>query len=111
MDPIFRDCIVSLAAIAAAFGILYVVLQTRHRERMSLLERGLSPTEFNNKSSMLSASLRYGLLSIGIAIGILLGNFAASHFDVPRPGAFMAMVFLFGGISLIVSFLIDRKLH
>ncbi len=111
MDEILRDCIVSLVAISAIFGILYVILLTRHRERMALMEKGLSPAEFSNKSSILSATLRYGLLCIGIAIGILFGNFAANHFDVPRQGAFIAMIFLFGGISLIISFLIDRKLN
>lgn len=111
MDDILRDCIVSLAAIAAIFGILYVVLLTRHRERMALLERGLSPAEFSNKKGVLSATLRYGLLGVGVAVGILLGNSAASHLDVPRQGAFIAMMFLFGGISLIASFFIDRKLN
>jgi preprotein translocase subunit YajC len=111
MDEILRDCIVSLVAISAIFGILYVLLLTRHRERMALMERGLSSAEFSNKNNVLSATLRYGLLFIGIAIGILFGNFAANLFDVPRQGAFIAMIFLFGGISLIISFLIDRKLN
>jgi len=111
MDEILRDCIVGLTSIAAVFGILYSMLMTRHRERMSLMEKGLSPKDFNNRSYMLSATLKYGLLCIGIATGIMLGNFVANHFDVPRQGAFIAMIFLFGGISLLLSYIIELKIN
>lgn len=109
MDEIIRDLLVSLAAIGAVFGILYVFLMTRYKERMSLMERGLSPNEFNSKKSVQSATLRLGLLLIGISSGIMLGNFVANHFDVPREGAFIAMMFLFGGISLIISYLVEKR--
>ena len=109
MHEILRDFLVSTVAIAAIFGIIYVVLMTRHRERMSLLNRGLTPKEFHNRNAIISATLRYGLLLIGIAIGILLGNFASEHLDVPRQGAFLAMILLFGGLGLVISYLIERK--
>ena len=109
MDEILRDLLVSIAAIAAVFGILYVLLMTRYKERMALMERGLSPKEFNNKNSVQSATLRFGLLLIGISAGIMSGNFVAKHFDVPRQGAFIAMMFLFGGISLIINYLIEKR--
>ncbi len=109
MDVILRDCLVSIAAIGAIFVILYVLLMNRFRERMSLLEKGLSPKVFNNKNASQSATLRFGLLLIGTSIGILLGNFVAIQFDVPREGAFIAMMFLFGGIGLITSYLIEQR--
>jgi hypothetical protein len=46
---------------------------------------------------------------IGIAIGIMLGNFVSRHFDVPHDAAFISMMFLFGGIGLIISYLIERR--
>jgi hypothetical protein len=109
MDEILRDFIVGIASISAVFGILYILLMTRHRERMSLMERGLSPKDFNNRSFMLSATLKYALLSIGVSMGIMLGNFAERNFDVPRQGAFIAMIFLFGGIGLLISYFIEQK--
>jgi len=109
MNEITRDLVVSIAAIAAIFTILYVLLMTRHRERMSLMERGLSPASFNNKNAVQSATLRFGLMLIGISIGILLGNFIAAHVDVPRQGAFIAMMSLFGGLGLVISYLIEKR--
>jgi hypothetical protein len=109
MHEITRDFLVSFIAIGAGATILYVLLMTRHRERMSLMERGLSPNEFSNKKAIQSATLRYGLLLIGLSVGILLGNWVARNMDVPRQGAFIAMMLLFGGISLVISYLIERK--
>ena len=109
MDEILRDLLVSFAAIGAIFTILYVMLMTRYKERMSLMEKGLSPKEFNNTNAAQSATLRFGLLLVGISFGIMLGNFIAKHFDVPREGAFIAMMFLFGGIGLIISYLIEKR--
>lgn len=108
MDEISRDMIVGVAAIAAIFTLIYVLLMTRYKERMALMEKGLSPKEFNNKNAALSATLRFGLLMIGISIGIMLGNFVSRYFDVPRNAAFIAMMFLFGGIGLVVSYLIEK---
>ncbi len=109
MDEILRDFLVSFIAIAAIFGILYVIIMTRHRERMTLMDKGLTPKEFNNNLAVISASLRFGLLMIGVAVGILLSNRVASHWDVPRQGAFIAMMLLFGGISLIISYRIEKS--
>lgn len=111
MDEILRDCLVSIAAIAAIFVILYVLLMNRYKERMLLIEKGLSPKEFNNNKAAVSATLRFGLLLIGASIGILLGNYVAIHFNVPRQGAFIAMMFLFGGIGLITSYLIENRVN
>lgn len=108
MDEILRDFLVSFIAIGAVFGILYVILMTRHRERMTLMDKGLTPKEFNNNLAVISATLRFGLLMIGVSLGILLGNSAANHWDVPRQGAFIAMMLLFGGISLIISYSIEK---
>jgi hypothetical protein len=45
----------------------------------------------------------------GVAVGILMGNRVALHWDVPRQGAFIAMMLLFGGISLIISYCIEKS--
>ncbi len=108
MNEISRDMIVGVAAIAAIFTLIYVLLMTRYKERMALMEKGLSPKDFNNRNAALSATLRFGLLMIGIAIGIMLGNFVSRYFDVPHNAAFIAMMFLFGGIGLLTSYFIEK---
>ncbi len=109
MQDITRDLFVSIAAFAAIFGIVYVFLMTRHRERMSMLEKGVDPSLFTPKGHSQSYTLKLGMLSTGVALGILFGNMLHKVSDIERGPAFLSMVFLFGGLSLIANYTIDRK--
>jgi ABC-type antimicrobial peptide transport system permease subunit len=110
MEAITRDLFVSLAAFAAIFGVVYVFLMTRYRERMSMLEKGINPSQFTSPSNARSFTLKFGMLCVGIAIGILAGNFLYKNDWLDESVSYLSMVFLFGGSSLILNFLIHRKL-
>ncbi len=110
MEAITRDLFVSIAAFAGIFGIVYVFLMTRYRERMSMLEKGIDPSLFKSKSSK-SQTLKFGMLSVGIAIGILVGNLFYKNDWFDESVAYLSMIFLFGGTSLILNFIVDRKIE
>jgi hypothetical protein len=110
MQDITRDLLVSISAFAGIFGIIYVFLMTRHRERMSILEKGIDPSLFTSKSNSKSNTLKIGMLCIGIATGILIGNLLYRKDWLDESVAYLSMVFLFGGISLIVNFMVDLKI-
>ena len=110
MHDITRDFLVSLAAFATVFGIVYILVMTRYRERMSMLEKGIDPSTFGSKDRIGSTTLKFGMLSVGIAFGILTGNTLYKNEVIERAPAFFAMIFLFGGLSLILNFIIDRNL-
>jgi len=109
MDEITRDAIVSIGSFAAMFGVIYVYLMTRHRERMSMLEKGIQISPFNSIRYSNFLTLKYGMLLVGIAVGILMGHVATYQWGVARSTAFLAMVFLFGGLSLVLNYMINRK--
>ena len=100
----------SLAAFATIFGIIYIVVITRYRERMSMLEKGVNPSTFGVRDSFGSTTLKFGMLSVGIAFGILTGNALYKSEVIERAPAFFSMIFLFGGLSLILNFVVDRRL-
>ena len=108
MQEVTRDLLVSLAAFAGIFAIVYVIAITRHRERMSMLEKGVDPALFASKGGAHSNTLKFGMLSIGIALGILLGNLLEGTYDMGGHVAFLSMIFLFGGLSLVANYLISR---
>lgn len=109
MHEITRDFLVSIAAFAALFGIIYVYLMTRYRERMSMLDKGIDPSQFPAKSNSKSQSLKVGMLFVAIAIGILVGNLLYKNDLLDKSVAYFSMILLFGGISLIIHFLIEKK--
>lgn len=110
MQDITRDLFVSIAAMGGIFGIAYVFLMTRYRERMSMLEKGIDPSLFTSKSNSKSQTLKLGMLCVGIAIGILAGNLLYKNDWLDESVAYLSMIFLSGGTSLILNFIIDRRI-
>ena len=110
MDALIQEVIITIVAFAALFGIAYVFLMTRHRERMTMLERGVEASVFAPPRKSYSLTLKIGMLSVGIALGILAGNLLHGHYGMGEEWAILSMVFLLGGLALIANFLIERKL-
>ena len=109
MQEVTRDCIVSLTLFAAVFGMVYVFLMTRHRERMAMLERGVNTSPFHRPQQNGLATLKYGMLLVGIGIGFIMGAVLYSHFEIDEAVSFLSMVTLFGGLSLIINYLIVKN--
>ena len=94
------------------FGFIYGIVQLsiQHKERKLLLEKGADPSIFQFPKVQKIASLRYGLLLIGVALGIFMGSLMAESANMPEEAAYFSMVFLFGGIALVVSYFLEKKM-
>ena len=106
--------IVSLVFFGTVFGIVYVYLSTRNKERLALIEKGVDATLFNHKGRGFSIAkfiLNLALLLIGIGIGIFLGFFLSSALDIKEEVAMPSMLFIFGGLGLVAGFFVTRKLE
>ena len=110
MDALIQEVIITIVAFAALFGIAYVFLVTRHRERMAMLERGVDASVFAPPRQSFSLTLKFGMLFLGIGLGILAGHELHRHYGLAEEVAFLSMVFLLGGLALMANFLIERKL-
>ena len=89
---------------ATIYGIVY--LNIRKKERMALLDRGLDPRSFEKDRTDFS-SLKYGLLFTGIGMGLLVANILVSMGAMEREAAYFSLVSLFGGIALIVDYILE----
>jgi hypothetical protein len=98
--------------LAIIFGFIYGIIQLsiQHKERKLLLEKGADPSIFQAPKFQKATSLRYGLLLIGIALGIFMGSTLAQSTNMPEEASYFSMVFLFGGIALVVSYFLERKM-
>ena len=97
---------------ALIFGIVYIFLMTRNRERLALIEKGADAKLFKTggKSHAGVIVLNIALLAIGIGIGVLLGYVMETQ-GMDDEVAYPAMIFLWGGIGLLAAWFINRKLN
>ncbi|WP_111671815.1 DUF6249 domain-containing protein [Algoriphagus litoralis] len=106
------DILIPLIIFSTLFGVVYVYLTTRNKERLALIERGADASLFNSgrKRGLGSIVLNLALLAIGIGVGVLVGA-GLNQGGMDEDVAFPACIFIFGGLGLVVSFFVNRKLE
>jgi len=111
------EVVIVLIIFGALFGVVYLFFSTRHKERLSLIEKGADASLFysaKKKKTLPWVTLKFGMLFVGVAVGTAIGilvissNSSMNH-QLERLFIF-SMIFLFGGISLIWNFMVERKL-
>ncbi len=107
-----EDILIPLIIFSAIFGMVYVYLTTRNKERLALIEKGADASLFNTgkKNGFGSIILNLALLAIGIGIGVLVGAMLAQA-GMDDDVSFPASIFIFGGLGLVTSFFVNRKLE
>jgi hypothetical protein len=112
MEPV----IVFIAFFASVFGIYYLHVTTRNKERMALIDKGADASLFNTgKEGQRSLfnwnkfTLKTGMLFMGVGVGIIAGAILDSMQVMQNGPDYVSMIFLFGGLSLVLFYFIDRK--
>lgn len=104
-----------IAFFAAVFGIVYLHYTTRNKERMALIEKGADASLFNTGKEARSLvnwnkfALKLGMFFVGIGLGVIAGAVLSSAEIMPSGPDYVSMIFLFGGLSLVLFYVIDRK--
>jgi len=102
----YGEIIVPVVVFAVVFGIVYISL--RHKERMTLIKSGVNASSLETKGNILG-SLKWGMIFIGIGLGIIVGKILASNFNIEEEAAFFSMICLFGGAALMVYYIFARR--
>ncbi len=100
--------IIPIAFFAAVIVIIYLYL--RKKERMALIEKGQPASLLETKKNVPSV-LKWGMLFIGIGTGIIVGRILALYTAMGEEESFFSMVFLCGGIALLIYHFIARNLE
>jgi hypothetical protein len=105
-----EDFLIVLIIFAAIFGIVFVVAQARNRERMAMIEKGVSPKDFMTERRPNSYGiLKWALLLVGIGFGLFIGGVLDAYTSIPEEPAYFAAALFFGGAGLFAAFLISKK--
>lgn len=107
MEPV-----IALVAVVGAFTsiivIAYLFFNSRHKERMALIQHGQQASIFRAKKDGASG-LKFGLLSLGIGLGLFVGSIVESILNTDSPVPHFGMMLSLGGAGLILYYLIVQR--
>jgi ABC-type Fe3+-siderophore transport system permease subunit len=104
--------LVPIAFFAAALAIIYLVVTAKNRERMAMIEKGVNPKDFITKPktrSYLNGIITWGLLLVGIGLGLFFGSLLDTYTNIPEEPAYFACALFFGGLGLVLAYFIAKK--
>ncbi|MFA7359867.1 MAG: DUF6249 domain-containing protein [Candidatus Kapaibacterium sp.] len=114
-----ENIVVPIFAFIFIFGfpaiIILWAIYTKHRERMRLIEKGISPDEakkyFTNvdkKPRNAFGALKWGILFLFLGAGIFTANILEQMYDL-SDGVTSGLVIFFIGLGFVVYFLIANS--
>lgn len=97
------------------FGMFYLYISARNRERLALIEKGADASIFYSAKKRVTPVwkiivVNLGMLLAAIGIGIFIADLFVSfgmNDDVAYPGT----IFLMAGIGLLVGFFVTKRLN
>ncbi len=103
------EIIIPIMLFGGIFGIFYVYITARNKERMSMIEKGADASMFAVKRKYTDITLKLGMLLVGVALGILMSSLIDEYTTLPTEVGYFSMIFLFGGIALITNSILEKK--
>lgn len=110
-----EDILIPISLFLAIFGIVYLYLSTRNKERLALIEKGADASIFmgnrSNRSPMWKVLLlNLALLLMAIGLGVFIASFLVYSLGVIDDVAYPGTIFLMAGLGLFVGFNMTKNL-
>ena len=98
------------------FGMFYLYISARNRERLALIEKGAEASIFYSRKKSMTPIwkvivINLALLLVGIGLGIFIANLLSINLGVDEDVAYPGTIFLLAGLGLFTGFFITRKLN
>lgn len=107
--------LVVMSICVVIFGISYLHYSTRHKERISLIEKGIDASIFFSPKTPRTTPvwkiviLNLALILMGVGFGILIGNIM-EKLTVMGDAAYPAAIFLTSGLGLLIGYFLTKDL-
>jgi hypothetical protein len=110
-----EEILIPISLFLAIFGMVYLYLSTRNKERLALIEKGADASIFMRGKSHAAPIwkviiLNLALLLIGIGVGIFIASILHYSLGVVEETAYPGTIFLMAGIGLFVGFNMTKNL-
>ncbi|MBN1397488.1 MAG: hypothetical protein JXA06_05590 [Bacteroidetes bacterium] len=113
MNP--ADVLIPITLFGGCAVVLYKYFDGRNKERMAMIEKGVSPADFKSISPFrfwqgnTFSNLKWGLLFVFTGLGLLTGLQIESIFGFNEGSVVFATILISGGLALIIFYLIAAK--
>lgn len=101
------EILITIFFFGTVFGIVYLFVTSRHKERMAMIERGLTrlpqPAAPRNYSLLVILLLNLAVLSASIGASIFIGAILEHHLKVADGIAYPGSIFLMAGLGLFIG--------
>ncbi len=107
------DILIPIIALIAIAAVLISLITTKNRERMAMIEKGLSSDVIKamhtkDLSRDPLGSLKWGIIFILAGAAIMVGNYLREHYLIDD-GVVVGLVCLFVGLGLVIFYSIASK--
>ena len=110
-----EEILIPIFMFGSVATVVYKFLEVRHKERMTIIEKGLVNEDLKHLYSRSAwktnpySALKYGMLAAFIGVGILVSAFLSQMFFAHEEQITAGIIFLFGGLGLITFYAISKK--
>ena len=90
------------------------IILTRHKERMTMMDKGMTPEDikalYQRSTFRMNplSSLKWGIVFVAVGLAVLAGMWLRNTFYI-QEGVFPGLIALFGGLGLIVFYVLAHK--
>ncbi len=113
------DILIPLTIFGGGAAVLWRFFEGRHKERMAMIEKGVTPADFKSTGLSLNplklfqgnvlSNLKWGLLFLFVGIGLLLGYQLDYYFGFREDVGTFGSMLMAGGLALIIFYVIAAR--
>ena len=95
------------------FGVFYLFISSRNKERLALIEKGADASIFNigkrAGSSWKVIIINLAFLLMGIGLGVLIANLLVTYSNLDEDSVYPALIFGMAGLGLYIGYIQTKK--
>ena len=109
------EILIPISLFLAIFGIVYLYLSTRNKERLALIEKGADASIFMRGKSQTAPIwkvliLNLSLLLMGIGLGVFIASLLDNYTTLDEDAVYPATIFFMAGVGLFLGFKMTKDL-
>ncbi|SFZ92636.1 hypothetical protein SAMN05428642_102841 [Flaviramulus basaltis] len=110
-----EEILIPISFFLAVFGMAYLYLSTRNKERLALIEKGVDASIFMRGRTHTAPIwkvliLNLALLLMGIGVGVFIAMLLAEYTTLDDDAIYPAVIFFISGVALFIGFNMTKNL-